>query len=116
MFRRSLLIFLIFLLLVLAVIVGYAFTGLSGPESAIAEARAALAAGSSAEVVRVLNLAEQSLGPAGRPELRREILTLRYQAHLQTANYRAALVDLQPLVEVYAKGDATLLRETIRVL
>lgn len=115
MFHRSLLVFLAFALLVLTVIVSYALIGLSGPETTIAEARAALEAGRGNEAVRVLNLAEDSLGPAGASDLRREVLTLRYQAHLQTDNYRSALVDLRQLVQTYARGDANLERETVRV-
>ena len=115
MFRRSFLIFLTFTLVVMAGIVGYALTGLSGPETALNEARSALASGRTGEAVRVLNLAEQSLGTAGTPALRREILQLRYQAHLKAESYRAALVDLKLLVKVYAKDDLDLERETIRV-
>lgn len=115
MFRRSFVVFLTFSLMVLAAIVGYAFTGLSGPDTALDEARIALAEGRTKEVVRVLNLAEQSLGASGTPDLRRKILVLRYQAHLRSNHYRAALVDLQLLVQVYAKGDVDLEREAVRV-
>ena len=115
MFRRSFVVFLTFSLMVLAAIVGYAFTGLSGPDTALDEARIALAEGRTKEVVRVLNLAEQSLGASGTPDLRRKILVLRYQAHLRSNPYRAALVDLQLLVQVYAKGDVDLEREAVRV-
>ena len=67
MFRRSFLIFVAFCFLALCLVVGWALTGLSGPDSAIAEARADLDASRSAAAIPQHHLAEQHLGPSGRP-------------------------------------------------
>ncbi|MEM7205453.1 MAG: hypothetical protein AAF628_34675 [Planctomycetota bacterium] len=116
MLHRTLLAFAGFVALALLLTVGYALTGLAGPDSAIDEARAALEGDRPEEAVRILALAEKSMGPTGRPELRRQLLELRADAYLAEDKDSMALGDLKLLAEVYAPGDRGVEMKLLRVL
>ncbi|MEO0481668.1 MAG: hypothetical protein AAF196_19545, partial [Planctomycetota bacterium] len=95
MFRRSLVAFLTVSFAVLAMVLGYALIGLSGPESTLAEAQQAL---KESRPVRALQLADRAwdaLGPNSDPALRRAVLATRRQAHELTANAQLVLLDIQ---------------------
>ena len=97
MFRRTLTVFLAVAFLVLALILGYAALGLSGPEASLESAAAALAADRPTRAIELLDLAESGLGPRSDPEIRERILRLRQRAHQETGNLPRALLDLERL-------------------
>lgn len=98
MFQRTLMVFLGFVFLTLALTVGYAVAGLSGPETSIKEADRAIRAGRYSEAIHSLDLAERSLGRSDRA-LRERILRTRALAlaHPDVGNYGQALEDLDRL-------------------
>jgi hypothetical protein len=117
MLRRSLLIFLGFVLLSLLLTVGYAISGLSGPETALREAGQALQRGRPDDALRIIAQAEKSLGPTGGSvQLRRKLLELRCRCNLATRNYAHAREDLEQLVNGPGKDDLNLNQELVRVL
>lgn len=116
MLRRTLLAFLAFLFLVLLLIVGYAFSGLSGPETTIADADEAFAAGRYTRCIELADLAEQGLGGSRRPELRARLLELRFRANLALGNYKPALRDLDTLITEHRPEDSDLHKERVRLL
>ncbi len=113
MLRRTLLAFVALLFLVLAITMGYAALGLSGPDTAVADARRALAAGRYAQCVRILDLAEQGLGRTPDPTLLQQILTIRHQAFHELGNVNSALRDLGRL-RMFEPDDAELAERQIR--
>lgn len=100
MFRRSLRLLLACVMLVLALVVGYALLGFSGPEATLEAARQEFAAARYAKCVRLLDLTESSLGPRTDVALRRELLDLRRLAHTETGNWLPALRDVRKLREI----------------
>lgn len=98
MLRRTLILFSGFVLLVLAITVGYALLGLSGPRTAIADADHALAHGRLAEAVRLLDVAERTLTASDQEELLPRILRRRYRAHHKLGNVPAARRDIDNLL------------------
>lgn len=116
MLRRSLLIFGAFVLLALAVTVGYALTGLSSTNTAIQEAQAALRQKRYADCLKILSHAEQSMGPTGWYSERRTLITMRAKCHLKLKNHVMARADLTRLVDDFEETDAELIGEFIRTL
>ena len=108
MFRRTLLLFAGFVALVLAITIGYAMLGLSGPRTRIAEADAAVAEGRLAEGIRSLDLAERTLTPGERAELMPAILERRFAAHRDLDNVTMARRDLDELLTLEPDGHRTL--------
>jgi len=100
MLRRTLLLFVGFVLLVLVVTVGYALLGLSGPRTAIADADRALAQDRLGEAVRLLDIAERTLTAGDQDELRPAILQRRYRAHHALGNVPAARRDIEAFLEL----------------
>lgn len=114
MLRRSLRILLACVMLVLALVLGYALLGLSGPEVAVRTAREQFAAKHYARCVRLLDITEGSLGPRTDVALRRELLDLRRLAHTETGNWALALRDVRKLREIDAE-DVALARAEIEL-
>ncbi len=108
MLRRSLTILSAFTILALALTVGYAAFGLSGPETVIREAEEELAAGRPQNAIARLSLVERSLGGAGEEPLVRRMCEVRARAHLAMHSYRHALPALELLVDQYAPGEREL--------
>jgi hypothetical protein len=104
MFRRSLLVFVAFLFLVLLLTVGYALLGLSGPETTIDEAELAFEQGRFADVTRHLELINESASAATI----QRALRLRFRAHQRLGNRPQALADVELLLERYAPDDILL--------
>lgn len=98
MFRRTLLLFAGFVLLVLGLTVGYALLGLSGPRSALADADRAFEANRLTDTVRLLDLAERTLTAREHAELQPAILRRRFKAHRRLGNVKAARHDLDALL------------------
>lgn len=113
MFRRTLLVFLGLVLLVLAATLGYALLGLAGPESHLEAAREEAALGQHARAIRLLDTAERSLGPASHDELVAKLLDLRYHSYLEVGNYAPALRDIVRLRR-HRPDDAELIRTQVR--
>lgn len=116
MLRRTLLIFFGFVCLGLVLTLGYALLGFSGPKTALQNAQQAFATGRYSEAVRILDTAERDLGPAGHNDLRRQILEVRYRAHLALDNKTLALADLNRLVESHAPDEPGLALERYTLL
>lgn len=98
MLRRTLILFVAFVLLVLAITVGYALLGLSGPRTAIADADRALADRKLGEAVRMLDIAARTLTDGDHDELLPQILRRRYRAHHKLGNVLAARRDIEALL------------------
>ncbi|HLU38717.1 MAG TPA: hypothetical protein VK081_04980, partial [Planctomycetota bacterium] len=118
MVRRTLLLFVGFVLLVLAVTVGYTLLGLSGPRTAIESAEAAAAEGRHAEAVRLLDIAERTLTAREQSDLLPAILQLRFRAHRKLGNVPAARRDLEDLLALRGRAarDSALLVAYAEVL
>lgn len=116
MIRRSLLIFLIAVILGLGLTVGYALTGLAGPAATIGEAEAALARGAHADAVRILDMTERSPALAEKPALRRRLHLVRYRAQLELDNARRALRDLEQVLALTERPEPELLLDQISLL
>jgi tetratricopeptide (TPR) repeat protein len=113
MFRRSLCVFLGLVLLVLAVTLGYALLGLAGPGAHLDSAREDAAAGRHARAIRTLDIVERSLDPRSSGASIQELLRLRADCFLATANYPPALRDLERLRQL-RPDDLDLFRDQIR--
>lgn len=113
MFRRTLLVFLGLVFLVLAVTLGYALLGLSGPESHLDAAREEAARGQHARAIRLLDIAERSLGPGSPEPFRKRLLEQRYRSYLAIGNYAPALRDIVRLRQL-VPDDAELTRAQVR--
>ncbi len=105
MLRRTLILFIGFVLLVLAVTVGYAMLGLSGPRTAVADADRAIGVDKLAEAVRLLDIAERTLTAKEQNELLPEILRRRYVAHRKLGNVPAARRDVETLMQLTRGAD-----------
>jgi len=116
MLRQSLTLFVLLVLVSLGLVVAYAFLGLSGPETTIAEAQDALRAGRYAEAERLCNIASKSTGLQGNTELRRKLYDVRFQAHKQLDNMPRALEDLDALLALDGPRDPALQLERVRIL
>lgn len=115
MLRQTLTLFVVLVLVSLALVVGYALTGLSGPASAIAEAETALNAGQPTECLRQLDIAAKSSALRSDPKLERRYWELRYSSHIALENHKKALEDLDQLFSL--SGDAEeLSHDRIRLL
>ncbi|MFO1052090.1 MAG: hypothetical protein U1F36_07740 [Planctomycetota bacterium] len=97
MFRRSLQLVVGCVMLVLALTLGYVLLGLSGPREQVINAGLDFQKGRYAACVRLLDIVESSLGPNADPDLRRDLLALRWQAHNETGNWSLALRDIRQL-------------------
>lgn len=115
MFRRSLLVFVGFLFLVLLLTVGYALTGLSGPETTIQEAKSAFEAGDFEQVIKDLDWLERGTVDASA-EVLEEALRMRYRAHLARGNLPQALADLDTLLAQFAPQDLELAAARVNTL
>ena len=113
MFRRTLTVFLGLVLLVLAATLGYALLGLSGPESQVAAAREEASRGNHLAAIRLLDIAERSLGADSPRELQIEMLRLRIDSFLAVGNYPPAIRDIQRLRERLPE-DLDLVRDEVR--
>jgi Tfp pilus assembly protein PilF len=120
MLRRTLIVFIGFVLLVLAITVGYAMLGLSGPRTAIGDADRALGERKFAEAVRFLDIAERTLTAKEDFELRPEILRRRFRAHRALDNIPAARRDLEDLLRLRTDlgqpSDGALVIEHLEIL
>ncbi|MGA0867933.1 MAG: hypothetical protein ACO3UM_03300 [Planctomycetota bacterium] len=113
MFRRTLTVFLGLVLLVLAATLGYALLGLSGPESHVAAAREEAERGNHLATIRLLDIAERSLGDESPRDLRIEMLRLRVDSFLAVGNYAPAIRDIRRLRE-FLPDDLDLVRNQVR--
>jgi tetratricopeptide (TPR) repeat protein len=113
MFRRTLTVFLGLVLLVLAATLGYALLGLSGPESHVAAAREEAERGNHLATIRLLDIAERSLGDESPRDLQVEMLRLRVESFLAVGNYPPAIRDIQRLRELLP-DDLDLVRDQVR--
>jgi hypothetical protein len=116
MFRRSLNIFALLLLLVLGMTLGYALLNQSGPEKALEHARELIADDRPSEAIQLLYEAQDTLGPGGDRELLIEVGTLRYRAHQRVGNYERALRDVQWLQDKLDVETDELQRDRVRLL
>ncbi|MCR9247840.1 MAG: hypothetical protein NXI31_22660 [bacterium] len=98
MFRFSLLLFGAIVLLGLALTIGYALFGFGGPHSTIERARELYAQGEYLQVVKELDRNESGYSLQRDPPKRRELLRLRYKAHMELGNDPAARRDLERLL------------------
>jgi len=113
MFRRTLTVFLGLVLLVLAATLGYALLGLSGPESHVEAAREEADRGNHLATIRLLDIAERSLGAESPRDLRIEMLRLRIDSFLAVGNYPPAIRDIERLRELLPQ-DLDLVRNQVR--
>lgn len=116
MFRRSLILFGAVVLLVLAIIIGYAALGMGGPHVRMSEARAAFADGKYLRVVNDLDQYERSVSLQRDPPKFQELLSLRYRSQLALDNAPAALRDLDRLIAELGAATEELRLDHIRVL
>ncbi len=100
MLRRSLILFLAFLLLGLGLTAGYALLNLRGPDDAIAEAQALLRRGDATGAVRILDLCEPGAGMRENAELLRQLWRLRLDANRRLDNPVRALSDIDKLLGI----------------
>ncbi|MGE3353839.1 MAG: hypothetical protein AB7O84_19030 [Planctomycetota bacterium] len=98
MLRRSLILFLAFVLLGLGLTAGYAMLGLRGPDDVLAEAQGLLQSGDASAAIKLLDRCEPGAGMRDNPELLRGLWRLRLRAHIQVNNARRALDDIDNLL------------------
>src|SRR5712671_5544356 len=115
MFRRSLIALAIATGIVLLVVVVYAGFNQNGPELALGRAADDIRAGAYKRAIVDLDRAEHSTAMQRR-DLRLQLLQLRYRAHKQLDGYRAALRDLEALLQLDDRPEATLLLDRIWLL
>lgn len=113
MLRRTALILTGFLLLSLAVSIGYALFGLGGPEHTIELSRQALRSENFLEAIRLADLALRDRALDRNNELRRQALRVRYQAYARVGDHRHALADLAELIETLRDRDLQLVLSRI---
>ncbi len=116
MLRRTLLVFVGFAMLVLALTVGYALAGFSSPKTVVTEAEDAVTAGRFDEAIRHLDRAEQALARTPDAELRVRILRLRQDALRRSGNLPRALVDIDTLLNEHPDQSRDLVLEKVHVL
>jgi len=116
MLRRTALILTGFLLLSLAVPIGYALFGLGGPEYTIYKSQQALQAENYPEAIRLADVALSDRALDRNRELRRQALRVRYQAYSKVGDYRRALLDLGELIEKLRDSDVRLVLSRIEII
>ncbi len=116
MLRRTALILTGFLFLALVVTIGYAMSGLGGPQYTLHRARQALQAREFAEAIRLTNVALSDRALDTNVDLRRDALRVRYQALSAVGDYGAALADLGELIEKLRDSDVALITRRIQIL
>lgn len=98
MLRRSLILFLVFVLVGLGLTSLYALLGLRGTDDALSEARQALLRGSLVETVELLDRCEPVSAMQSDPQALQELWRLRLEANRRLDNTRRSLRDIENLV------------------
>ncbi len=111
---RTILIFT--LLMGLTMVLGYALWNREGIDEVLKQAKAAQEQGEAGRAVRLLNLAQRSLGLKGGKKRREQLLRLRYQAHWRVGNLGKALGDLETLRKDLKIQEKGLLIDRVRIL
>ncbi|MHC4852363.1 MAG: hypothetical protein ACYTF5_10110, partial [Planctomycetota bacterium] len=116
MLRRTALILTGFLFLALVATIGYALSGLGGPEYTIHRARQALQEEDYVEAIRLADIALSDRALDRNKDLRRAALRVRYQAYSEVGSYKQALLDLAELIEKLRDSDIRLVLSRIEII
>jgi hypothetical protein len=97
-------------------VLGYALWNREGIDEVLKQAQNAQEQGEAGRAVRLLNLAQRSLGPSGSNAKREKLLRLRYKAHWSVGNLGKALGDLETLRKDLKIQETALLIDRVRIL
>lgn len=119
MFRRTIVVFLLMILVALLATALYAAFGLSNPKTALAEAEQALQQGRNRRAIALLDLTERSGRVADQPELQQQLLRLRCRVYRNlgdAGSLKLALRDIEQLLAITKEPSPDLLLDRIWLL